>query len=367
MADDRKQQKQGAAGGGKSLTLAYRVDTIETYLENNKAKIRKALGKWMTMDRMLMLVVNSIRRQPRLGECTPISIYSCVMQSAQLRLPPDDMRGLAYLVPYWNKHKNAYEAQFMPGYKGLVKLAKDSGEVKNVYSRVVYDNEKFEVEEGLEPRLVHVPLPPKDRGANKGAYTVVEFKGGEKEFTFLWEEDIQKLRKRSKASDDGPWITDPDEMRKKTTIRRAMKTRDLSPAMNKAVALDELIDTEVSSREEFEDDDFMTENLAGKPPVAEPQEKKPEATDAEYTEAPAQGKDAQDAEFSKQVFGMIQEMGWKPEDEKRVKANKMMAEAGVSAALDYVTTEYEAWLKSKETKPGTTAAGGAGAKSGSLL
>lgn len=380
MAEEKKQQpKQGggqsAPAGKGALTLAQQVHTIEDYLETNRKKITKALGKWMTLDRMLMLVVNSIRRNPDLGKCSPISIYSCVMQSAQLRLPPDDMRGLAYLVPFWNSKKGCFEAQFMPGFKGLVKLAKDSGEVKNVYARVVYSNERFEIEEGLNPRLEHVPLPPAERGTPKGTYTVTELKDGTKEFTFLWEDDIQLLRKRSKAGGSGPWVTDPDEMRKKSTVRRAMKLRDLgSERLSKAVALDELIDTDVSSREEFEDDDFMTEGLAGKPPVAQPQEQAPaqpaakqEPTDAEYTETPADGKAAQDAEFSKQVFGMIQEMGWKPEDEKRAKANKMIAEAGVSAALDYVTQEYEAWLKSKGTPKGTTAANGGAAKSGSLL
>ena len=356
----------GGKPGTKAMTIVDQVNTIEHYLETNKVKIKKALGKWMTMDKMLMLVVNSIRRNPTLAQCSPISIYSCIMQSAQLHLPPDDMRGLAYLVPYWNSKKNCYEAQFMPGYKGLVSLAKDSGEVKNVYSRVVYDKEKFEIEEGLEPRLIHVPLPPAERGGNRGTYTVVEFKDGNKEFTFMWEEDIQKIRKRSKASDNGPWISDPDEMRKKTTIRRAMKTRDLSPALNKAVALDELIDTDVSSREEFEDDDFMTENLAGKPPVAEPQEKKEEPTDAQVVD-PAAKKAQDDAEFSKQMFGMIQEMGWKPEDEKRKKANEMVAKSGVSTALDYVTSEWESWKSSKGMNKGTTAASGTAGKSDCLL
>jgi recombination protein RecT len=287
-------------------------------------------------------------------------MYSCVMQSAQLGLAPDDMRGLAYLVPYWNKHKNRYEAQFMPGYKGFIKLSKDSGEVKNVYSRVVYAAEKFEIEEGLNPRLVHVPLPPDKRGEQIGCYTVVEFKAGEKEFTFMWEADIQKLRQRSKASGDGPWITDPDEMRKKTTIRRAMKTRDLSPAMNKAVALDELIDTDVNSREEFEAGEFMTENMAGKPPVEMPKEKSEtqQPEEAEYSEQ-NQTRENQDEDFSKQIFAMIQEMGWKPEDEKRKKANQILATSGVSPALDYVQSEYESWLKLKETTKATTAANGA--------
>jgi recombination protein RecT len=346
---EQKAAVTGKPAVSKALTLVDQVNTIEHYLENNKTKLKKALGKWMTMDKMLMLVVNSIRRNPTLAQCSPISIYSCIMQSAQLHLPPDDMRGLAYLVPYWNSKKNVYEAQFMPGYKGLVSLAKDSGEVKNVYSRVVYDKEVFEIEEGLNPLLRHIPLPPAERGNNRGTYTVVEFKDGSKEFTFMWEDDIMKIKNRSKAAGSGPWVSDPDEMRKKTTIRRAMKTRDLSPAMNKAVALDELIDTEVSSREEFEDDDFMTENLAGKPPVAEPQEKKVEPTDAEVVD-PAAKKAADDAEFSKTLFGMIQEMQWRPEDEKRKKTNDMIAKGGVSAALDYVMEEYEQWKQEKGKK-----------------
>lgn len=377
MADEKNQQQK--QGNGKAvpaikgaLSLAQQVHTIEDYLDENRKKITKALGKWMTMDRMLMLVVNSIRRNPDLGKCSPISIYSCVMQSAQLRLPPDDMRGLAYLVPFWNGKKGVFEAQFMPGFKGLVKLAKDSGEVKNVYSRVVYSNEHFEIEEGLNPRLEHVPLPPAERGNPKGTYTVTELKDGSKEFTFLWEDDIQKLRSRSKAGGSGPWVTDPDEMRKKSTIRRAMKLRDLgSERLSKAVALDEMIDTDVSSREEFEDNDFMTETLSGKPPVAQPQEKAiaqpQEPMEAEYSEQPESESARQEADFSSQVFDMIQEMGWNADSILRKNTNDIMVKNGIKAALEYVTMEYEKWLKSKETKPATTAGNGKEKKSDSLL
>jgi recombination protein RecT len=260
------------------------------------------------------------------------------------------MRGLAYIIPFNNRKRDCIEAQFMPGYKGLVKLAKDSGEVFDVFSRVVYEGEPFDVQEGLVPVLKHTPMPPAKRGKPIGAYTVTLLKNGVRSFTFMWEDEIQEIRKSSKAGGNGPWVTNPDEMRKKTTIRREMKTRDLSPALSKAVALDELIDSDVSSREEFDDDDFMTETLAGKPLVPEPQAKKVDVpVEAEVVEK------QKDSGFATQMMDMIKEMGWPVESENRKKSNDIMAKAGLSSAMDFVTVEYESWLKSQGTSKGTTA------------
>jgi recombination protein RecT len=316
----------------QAITISQKALSIQEMLNKNSSKIQKALPKTISVDKMISITMNSIRRNPRIAECTPISIFDCVMTSAQLGIPPDDIRGLAYIIPFNNRKKGIMEAQLMPGYKGYIHLAKESGEVKNVRSRVVYKNEPFHIQEGLNKVLEHTPLSPSERGEVKGAYTVVEFNDGRKDFTFMWEEDIQAIRQRSKAADSGPWITDPDEMRKKTTIRRAIKTLDLSPEINQAVAMDELFDTEKSIRnQEFDTEEFMVETLPGKPEVPEPK----------AIEAPVLS-DSQKSE----VIELMNEMGW--DFDKQEKELRKFVKVGEKTFMDNIYREYDNYLVGKK-------------------
>lgn len=63
--------------------------------------------------------------------------------------------GQGYLVPYYNSKIKAYECQFIAGYQGLIELARRSGNIARIESRVVYEKDAFEVEYGLNQKLVH--------------------------------------------------------------------------------------------------------------------------------------------------------------------------------------------------------------------
>jgi len=365
-------KNEGAGTGRKTqaITLAQKAMTIQNFLtkDENKAKMMAALPKHITPDKLISVVMNSIRRTPRIAECTLMSVFDCVMTSAQLGIPPDDVRGLAYIIPFNNRKKGVMEAQLMVGYKGFIHLAKESGEVVNIWSRVVYKNEPFSMEEGLEPRLIHTPLPPSERGEPIGAYTCVELKSGLKGFTFMWEEDIQKIKRRSKAANDGPWVTDPDEMRKKTTIRRDMKTRDLSPKMNQAVGLDELMDTDVPVRNsEFGAEEFMTEGLPGKPQVSAP-ETMDDPEEAEYTDHPEPAKKEnmtpEEEALDTQIIDLTIAMEYGEDQIKAVDAQ--IKKDGRAKTLESLKGVYRRWEqdKSQGVKTGTTPANGTTGKSG---
>jgi len=366
-----KKQNSNSTASTALVNIAQKAKSIEQVLQQNAEKIKATLPRHITVDKMIAIVMNSIRRTPKIAECTPISVYSCVMQAAQLGIPPDDIRGLAYIIPFWNKHKNSYEAQLMPGYKGFIQLAKESGEIVDCYSRVVYSREPFTIREGTERILEHTPLPPHQRGEVIGAYTVLQLRNGIKTFTFMWEEEIQACRRRSKAANDGPWVTDTDEMRKKTTIRRAMKTLNLSPTIDKAVALDELVETEKSSREEFEDNDFLVETLPGKPVVSMPQAKTQSSQQQEENIIPPMHTQPElspeDAELYTQIVDMMDEMQWGID--KTEIAEAILKKEGAQKALDYIEGAYTKWLKekSREGKTATTPDSGMTKKSGTLL
>ena len=128
------------------------------WLEYTEGEIKKALPSVLTPERFTRMVLSALSTNPKLGECTPRSFLAAMMAAAQLGLEPNTPLGQAYLIPYGNN------CQFQLGYKGLIDLAYRSGEVEVIQAHVVYENDEFTCEYGLEPKLTHKPYLDGDPG-----------------------------------------------------------------------------------------------------------------------------------------------------------------------------------------------------------
>ena len=178
-------------------------------------------------------------RQPKLLECTQQSILKSVMQSAELGLDCSGTLGRGWLVPYYNNKIKSLEAQFIPGYQGLIDLARRGGQIARIESRVVYENDRFELAYGTDQNLTHIPELVKPRGNMVCVYAIAELKDGSQQIDVMTLEQIEGIRNRSKAKDGGPWKTDYDEMARKTVIRRISKYLPLSIELAKAIEIDD--------------------------------------------------------------------------------------------------------------------------------
>ena len=214
------------------------VATIRDLLERSKSQIQMALPKHLSPDRLLRVAMTSIQRTPKLLECDPKSLVGAVIQSAQLGLEPDGILGHAYLVPYRDKKNNRTLAQLIVGYKGLIDMARRSGQIVSICAHVVYEEDVFDFAYGLEETLHHVPARS-NRGLPIGAYAVAQLKDGGHAIEVMWVDDIEAIRSRSKTGNTGPWKTDWSEMARKTVIRRLTKYLPLSVEVARAVAVDE--------------------------------------------------------------------------------------------------------------------------------
>lgn len=223
-----------------------KVHSIRALLEKAKPQIALALPKHLNADRLIRVAITSVQRTPKLLDCDQTSLLAAIVQSAQLGLEPDGVLGHAYLVPFRNGKTGRYEVQFIPGYKGLVSLARRSGEVISIDTRVVREGDEFRYAFGLEPKLEHRPGDAVDDKSITHAYAVIRLRDGGYQFDVLRRAEIESVRKRSKAAGDGPWVTDFAEMAKKTVLRRALKLAPMSVEAQKAVALDELAEAGVS-------------------------------------------------------------------------------------------------------------------------
>ena len=224
-------------------------NTFAGMLERMKPQLAAALPRHLSADRMVRVALTCYRLNPGLAECTPKSVLAAVVQCSQLGLEPG-LLGQAYLVPIKRQWKDdsgrwhsQMECQFIPGYRGLIALARRSGEVTSIDAEIVYEQDEFELALGLEPRIVHRPRLDGDRGQPRLAYAIARFREGGFQFQWMTIAQIETIRAGSKADDGfGPWSTDYDEMVRKTVVRRLCKYLPMSVEMANAVAVSDAVD-----------------------------------------------------------------------------------------------------------------------------
>ncbi|MEK4185625.1 recombination protein RecT [Paenibacillus sp. FSL L8-0494] len=225
-----------------TTTTPTKGKTINDLFEQMKPAIAQAIPKHLTPDRLLRIATTSIRTNPKLKVCSPESLLGAVMQCAQLGLEPSIL-GHAYLIPYRNKNKETGqlvdECQFQIGYKGLIELARRTGQISSIMAQAVHQNDEFEYEYGINEKLRHVPADG-DRGPVVKYYSYAKFKDGGYSFMVMSRQDIVIHRdKFSKAKNFGPWVDHFDEMAKKTVLKSLMKYMPISVEFQRAVDQDE--------------------------------------------------------------------------------------------------------------------------------
>lgn len=168
-------------------------------------------------------LVNAVMANTNLMKYDPRLVYREVSKAAGLGLLLDPQLGEAYIIEAYNYKTRSVEPLLRVGYRGLVKLARQSGEIEQVYAHEVYSLDHLECDLGVEKRLVHKPILFSDRGVIVGYYAVVKYKGGDYDFEPMSVDEVHAIRDRSdawKAFKDGkikstPWSTDDAEMSKK--------------------------------------------------------------------------------------------------------------------------------------------------------
>ena len=234
MATDRL---SNALEGAQNKQMATtNQPTIFDLIQKQKPAFAMALGKAIDPERFTRIALTVVKQNPALMQCSAMSLLGALMSSAQLGLEPNIL-GQSYIIPYRNK--GVYEAQFQIGYKGLIKLFYNSENALSITAQEVYENDKFEYAFGLNPKLIHEPVLS-NRGEVIAYYAVAKLKGGAEAFAVLSKEDAKKhAMKFSKSYSSGPWVSNFDEMAKKTVIKMCLKYMPLST--ERLIQLDETV------------------------------------------------------------------------------------------------------------------------------
>lgn len=221
-------------------TQANPVAVIRQNIEVMAPQFKAALPAHVTVEKFSRVAMTAIQSNPQLQNADRASLFGAVVKLAQDGLLPDGRE--AALVMFGNK------AQAMPMIAGVLKKIRQSGEVSKISAQVVYENDAFTVSYGFDEDVTHNP-PPLDqpRGKAIGAYATAVLKDGTRMLEVMSLEEIEKVRKVSRASGNGPWVQWWGEMARKTVMRRLSKRLPMSTDLEDQVfANDETMATTVA-------------------------------------------------------------------------------------------------------------------------
>jgi len=222
-----KNEKQ--AGKEVATVAKDRAPTIKEWISGEKFReaVASSLPSHMTADRFVRVALTAMMKTPKLADCTQASIFKVMLDLSSIGLEPDGRR--AHIIPYGNV------ATLIIDYKGLIELAKRSGEVVSWRAEIVCENDEFSWDNGIVTHKINWRKP---RGRMEAVYSHVRNKAGVDEYEVMTKDEVEAIRKRSKAGASGPWVTDFAEMAKKTIARRHSKKLTLSPEFTDALAKD---------------------------------------------------------------------------------------------------------------------------------
>ena len=194
---------------------------------NFLASLTEVLPEHFTPELIIRLANIAHYKTPFLYQCTQMSVAAAIIESGSCGLDCSGRNGEGYLIPF--KHwKGYYEAKFIPGYPGLLKLHYNTGGVDDVRADEVHQNDEWDVDLAHKTHPIrHKPLLVGDRGKVLFTYCLTFFSSGAVHPTIMTLEQTAKIKEKalSKIEDSrqkySTWVTHEADMRKKSAVRKA--------------------------------------------------------------------------------------------------------------------------------------------------
>ena len=198
--------------------------------EKHFIEVVEAEGTAIVFKKEALFAMQAIKNSEWLQKCDRSSIQDAVINVASIGISLNPAEKLAYLVPRDNR------ACLDISSRGLVKLATDSGNIQWAKSVLVYEDDTFKFH-GFEIMPTHDSHPfKKNRGEIIGGFCAAKLNDGSYLVDTMSREDLDHVKSTSKAQ-NGPWKSWPEEMMKKTLIKRASKTWPNNTRLMQAVQI----------------------------------------------------------------------------------------------------------------------------------
>lgn len=237
--------------------------SIRQQIDQLKPEFAKTLPKNIEPDAFVRTVQTAIQLNPQLLECSSRSLFAACMKAASDGLILDGREAALVIrnVKIATKGKNGAtrdewerQAVYQPMVQGLMKLARNSGEISSIVSHVVYANDKFTYVLGDDERIEHEPAPlDQDQGEAIAVYAIVKLKDGTVQREVMRKKAVLNIAGQGQNA----YQYDPDngknfaEWWRKTAIRRITKfIPRSSDAIGKFVSAVEQIDNDFDYAEQ---------------------------------------------------------------------------------------------------------------------
>lgn len=230
------------------------VSAFNKLMDRHKGALEKALAKHLPAERLIRVASNALHRNPALQNCTMPSIINSVVLCGVMGLEPNTPLQHAYLIPYGK------ECTFQPGYRGLMAIARRTAGVKRWRAEIVCPEDQYEIEFGMNERLIHRLGDNREENNWVRAYSFLLDESGDPYFIDMSRKQVLDVRDKysiawQQKPDNSPWRKAEGEMVKKTVIKRHCKTLDLSIEIATASAMDDQAETE-GKQESFIEAEF---------------------------------------------------------------------------------------------------------------
>lgn len=239
---DNSSNGRDVSGTGKSL---------QQQIQAMQSQFALAMPKGAEAAQLVRDALTAIKTNPKLAQCESTSVLGALMTCAQLGLRPGVL-GHAWVLPFYSSKNKRYEAQLVIGYQGLVELAHRSGRIVSLIARTVYANDHFDIDYGLEDRLVHRPCLKGEKGDPIGYYAIAKFTTGGHAFIFASHDEMIAYRNKYAMAKNregvvfGPWADEFEGMAHKTCVRQLSKWMPKSTEYSQALEADESVRVDVS-------------------------------------------------------------------------------------------------------------------------
>jgi recombination protein RecT len=204
--------------------MSHEMQPYQSAIEKSKDRFLKVAQSVVNYDKESIFAMQALMKTDyamSVANKNPQSVHLAMINVASTGLTLNPANAYAYLVP----RDGAIVLDI--SYKGLIKIATDSGAITWARADVVHEKDSFTYH-GPASIPDHQADPfSHERGEIIGAYCIAKTKDGDILTEVMPMDELAKIRDKSMAyakKKSGPWVEWFDQMAKKAVIKRASKT-----------------------------------------------------------------------------------------------------------------------------------------------
>lgn len=179
-----------------NVPAVNRQTSIHGMIKRYQGRAENLLPATTSYKKLVSMFMTAIEGNPKLMACTNDSLLISFLKCAITGLEPNTSAQECFIIPYANS------ANWQSGFSGVMKLARNTGNVSGIIPRVVHQKDHFVHHEGTAQTIEHIPYygsGDEDLGPIVAAYCIWKFNDGSPDYNHVIRPvDWERAKKASK-------------------------------------------------------------------------------------------------------------------------------------------------------------------------